>query len=587
MARSLAAASSSRIDSEHAQIIAWYEHQIESALPPALPAYPPVRIGPTWQYDNGWVLPRLTLGWDLLAWSGRYLRGKGGGPWTYTPEQARFKLWYYALNEDGSWLFPSVALQRLKGWGKDPVAAVTALETMCGPAEFDRWDGDRPVGREVDGAHVQVAAVSKAQTRNTASLFPGLVTRELRREWGVQVGKENVWACGDSRHVQCLTSSPLAIEGARPALIIRGETQWWNASNKGHAMAEVIEGNAAKSEGGRARILDIFNAYRPGEDSVAERIREGWEATQGDSPTRAGWGLLYDSLEAPPDAPLTAEAATEVVEAIRGDAVWLDAKVRVPQSILNPANPPSESRRKWYNQIVAAEDSWVTRQQWDAQRRPDEVVEAGEDVVLFLDGSKSKDSTALIGCRMRDGHVFVVHVWQRPAQADEWIVDRDAVDHTVREAHATWRVVGFWVDPSDARDDETGERFWEPYADWWARDLSQGYELVAVKTGEYQHATVWDMRWPSHQRSFVEAAERTATDIADGTLTHDGSALLAQHVYNARRRPSKWGVSLGKENRSSKRHVDAAVAMVGARMMWRLHGVLAVEQTEHDGRWWA
>jgi hypothetical protein len=41
-------------------------------------------------------------------------------------------------------------------------------------------------------------------------------------------------------------------------------------------------------------------------------------------------------------------------------------------------------------------------------------------------------------------------------------------------------------------------------------------------------------------------------------------------VLNARRRPNKWGVSLGKEHRESARKVDLAVCAVGARMLRRL-----------------
>jgi hypothetical protein len=50
---------------------------------------------------HGWVLPELTLGWDMLAWCGKWLRAKPGGPWRFTAEQARFLLWFYALSLTG------------------------------------------------------------------------------------------------------------------------------------------------------------------------------------------------------------------------------------------------------------------------------------------------------------------------------------------------------------------------------------------------------------------------------------------------------------------------------------------------------
>src|SRR5699024_10649297 len=150
---------------------------------------------------------------------------------------------------------------------------------------------------------------------------------------GIQVGKTSVWGLGDTRQIEAVTNSTMAIEGGRPTLVVRNETQNWNSSNGGHDMAGALEGNAAKRDmDSPARMLDICNAYRPGEDSVAQRVREAWESTLGnvdaddeaDRPKMLDFGLLYDSLEAPPEAPLTADAAPEVVAAVRGDAEWLD-----------------------------------------------------------------------------------------------------------------------------------------------------------------------------------------------------------------------------------------------------------------------
>jgi hypothetical protein len=50
-----------------------------------------------------------------------------------------------------------------------------------------------------------------------------------------------------------------------------------------------------------------------------------------------------------------------VVRVHRGRRDWLDTRPngRIVKSILNPDNSPSESRRKWYNQITGTEDAWV------------------------------------------------------------------------------------------------------------------------------------------------------------------------------------------------------------------------------------
>lgn len=186
---------------------------------------------------------------------------------------------------------------------------------------------------------------------------------------------------------------------------------------------------------------------------------------------------------------------------------------------------------------------------------------------LFFDGSKSDDATALLGCHEPTGNVFTVGIWQRPANVDSWLVDRSDVDLRARAAFERWHVLGCWGDPSDARDDDTGERFWEDTLDGWARD--HVFELPAVKDGDSKHPVVWDMRNARHLKAHTEECERCATDIKAGAFRHDGSKLLQQHVRNARRRPNKFGIGIGKEHRESRRKVDAAVCVVGVRLMWR------------------
>lgn len=570
MARSRFAAVSTA-EAEFTEIIDWYRDTLERTYPPTNLQWQPVRIGPTWRYDPaaGWALPRCTLGWRVLAWCGVWLRDKTGKPWQFTPEQARFILWYFAVDETGAFEFHSAVLQRLKGWGKDPMAACISIAALFAEVTFDRWDGETPVGRDEPNAWVQLVAVSQQQTQNTMKLFPSLISAEARQRYGIQVGKLNVWGLADTRQIQAVTSNFHTIEGGRPTLIVRNETQNWNSSNGGHDMAGAIEGNAAKSEDGAARLLDICNAYRPGEESVAEVAREGWESTQtvgGEVARTAEFGLLYDSLEAPPEAPLLPAVVPQVVESIRGDAVWLSSK-RILESVLNPANPASESRRKWYNQITATEDAYVDPLKVPQCARQDWIAD-GERVVLFGDGSKSDDATGIVACRMSDGLVQVLHV-QQPHKGQ--IVNRDAVDLAVVDAFARFTVLAFWFDPSHAKDDdaEGDNRFWWPLCDVWTQRYGRKLKLWPTRAGDAKHAVAFDMLLPSSQAKFVPACEQLAADIESGLFTFAESEWLTQHLKNARRRPGKFGVGMSKDNRESRHKIDLAVCAAGARMLWR------------------
>jgi hypothetical protein len=384
--------------------------------------------------------------------------------------------------------------------------------------------------------------------------------------------------------MHAVTSSPLSLEGPRPTLVIRNETQNWLSSNGGHEMAGTIEGNAAKSENGASRMLDICNAYRPAQDSVAERVRTAWEATQGEDAEALDFGLLYDSLEAPPEAPLTAEDAPAVVESIRGDAAWLSIK-RITASILNTANAASESRRKWYNQITAAEDARFDPNGIKACAVTD-ALQPGDEIVLFGDGSKSDDATGIVATRVSDGLTQVLHV-QQPRKGQ--IVDREAVDHAVIQAFDTYKPVAFWFDPSHAKDDnaEGDESFWQPLCDDWMHRYGRRLKFWATKSGDRLHAVAWDMSTPGHQATFVPAVERLDTDIQSGDFRFyqvGPSSWLQRHLVNARRAPNRYGVSLRKDNRESAKKIDLAVCAAGSRMLWRIVQLSRVQKSGLPGK---
>ena len=78
-------------------------------------------IGPTWQTneDGSWRLPERTLGWQIARWCTTYMANLDGSgkPWKFTPEQLRFILWWYAVDENGRFTYRTGVLQRMKGWG--------------------------------------------------------------------------------------------------------------------------------------------------------------------------------------------------------------------------------------------------------------------------------------------------------------------------------------------------------------------------------------------------------------------------------------------------------------------------------------
>ena len=534
-----------------------------------------IAIGPTWQRNrNGWLLPKHTLGWQVLGWTADYLRqpdgDEAGRPWCYTDEQARFILWWYAIDAHGRFLYRGGMLRRVKGWGKDPVGATLCATEFVGPCRFDGWDADgNPVAAPHPASWVLTAAVAKDQTRNTMTLFPGLFNDDAIRTYGIDLGKEILYAHGGRCRLEAVTSSPRALEGPRASFTLKNETQHWLLNNDGHEMAKVIARNATKSRDGSSRVLAISNAHEPGEDSDAERDYEAWLAIeQGKSRST---GFLYDSLEAPPTIQIAAAVKEDMTPAqrtaavkaaekslrtglslARGDSVWLDLDRHV-EEIYDPRNSVSTSRRFYLNQIVAAEDAWIAPHEWDslAAEKP-RVIAEGEDITLGFDGSKSNDHCALIGCVLDDGYTFTLGVWDPEEHGGE--APRDIIDGIVRQAFERYTVYAFFSDLAE----------WESYVDAWANDF--GGELVIKATAK--HAIAWDMR--GHRKDATIEHERLHDEIVEKALEHDGNKRTAQHFHNARRRPNQWGVTVGKEHRESKRKIDAVPATMLARMARRL-----------------
>ena len=171
----------------------------------------PVSTGPTWRRDEAgaWILPERTLGWQVLAWTADYLRQPdgpdAGGPWNYTDEQMRFVLHWYAVDEHGRFVYRYGMLRRVKGWGKDPVGATICAVEFVGPCRFNGWDADGlPVAIANPAAWVLTAAVSRDQTRNTMTLFPGLFSDAAISDYKIDLGKELIFAQG-ARRLEAVT----------------------------------------------------------------------------------------------------------------------------------------------------------------------------------------------------------------------------------------------------------------------------------------------------------------------------------------------------------------------------------------------
>ena len=338
--------------------------------------------------------PDRSLGYAVITWCEEWLQipdgPEAGEPWRFTAEQGRFVLWWYAIDENGSWQHRRGVLRRPKGWGKDPLGAVLALAELMGPCRFDRFEDGRVYGRPESAPWVSIGAVSESQTRTTMSLISPLLRPEARAEYSMEIGEKIIRAQVGGRRgeIRPVTSSFRSAEGARPTFFVMNETQHWLSSNGGHGMSQVVRRNVAKSGRGAARMLAMTNAHDPGEDSIAGQDYAAWLAQQRAEYTGAR-DILYDSVE--PDVGedfviADTDQLREAIRAVYGDSYWIDID-RIVAECLDPSYSESEAQRFYLNRIVAGSGSWMDPSVWDAAYEPRGNPPAGTAISLGFDGS--------------------------------------------------------------------------------------------------------------------------------------------------------------------------------------------------------
>lgn len=523
----------------------------------------------------------------MIDWITAYLAAPAKSeyePFVPYLEQEDFILAFYEIDpETGRFRRNRGLLGRPRGWGKSPLLAALAIVEALAPVLPDGWDAyGQPVAKpwtKVRTPLVQIAAVSEEQTNNTWQ--PML---EMLREGPVideYVGLEPLETMVNlpKGHIKQVTSSARTIKGAPSTFVVLDQTEEWIPSNGGPKFAQTLRTNTSKNGG---RTVESPNAFIPGENSVAEESAAFWAAIR--EGRARDEGLLYDHREAPPDTSLTDretpdedsdEEYTGLIDGLRyayGDSsghpdgcvihdppcepghVDLDALI---SRIWDPATDVQIARSDFLNQITHASDSWVRQPDWAGRMDVDKVIDPADPIVLGFDGSRGRnrgkaDATALVGCRVADGHMFEIRVWEQPAgpAGRDWAPSVIEVDSVVRTCMEQWNVVGFYADPSG----------WTSQVAAW--EAKFGRKLKVKASAQSPIAA-----WPRGKDSrVIEYVERLRLAIVNGEMTHDAGPALTRHVLNARRRNVRSGYLIFKAYPDSPEKIDAAYAAV---MAWK------------------
>lgn len=529
-----------------------------------------------------WAECRM-VGEELEEFGPGLIHYQTGEPWRFTRGQKRFLVLWYSYKSDGRFVYRSGVKRGAKGTGKDPMGAAHCNIELAGPSQLVPDGAGGWTGQPHRMPLVQISSNSELQSKDMLRVANAMWSREARAWHDLDCGETRTILKGRGR-LEVLTASEASSEGDPATFIALNESHHMTESSGGHRVTEVARRNVGKSPRDlQARLCEYTNAHTMGSDSTAERSYESWQDQVSGRFRNMRKDILYDSVEANPCLDMT--KLDELQLSLRqaySDAPWADLD-RLEAEVLDSRTSVAETIRFYFNGLGAAEDAWVDPGRFDLLARPGTIVDDDEQIAMFLDCSKSEDATALVGCRLRDGHVFRIGLWQRPRgdRGKGWLAPRHEVDAKVRETWGRYRVVWFGVDPSPARDDEDEALYWADLIDQWHRDFGGKLKLWATPGAKIGHAVKFDMRLSQpggieRNRMFTEMSgqviewvdERDVDDVPP--FTWDGDAGLRLHTQHAKLRPNQWGVSLGKESRDSKKLVDLAVCMVGALMGRRI-----------------
>jgi hypothetical protein len=441
---------------------------------------------------------------------------------------------------------------------------------------------------------IHIAAVSEIQTSNTwqpliemlsegpvVDAYPGL--EPLATMVNLPKGK-----------IEQVTASARSLKGAPTIFASLDQTEEWVPSVGGPHLADTIRTNCAKNGG---RTIESPNAFIPGLGSVAEESAAFAEAIQEGRTRSAGW--LYDHREWPADTDMSDRDS--LVAGLRvsygdssahPDGCVIHEPACPPghtelepliQRIWDPAADVQQCRSDFGNQITHASDSWLSRPEWVGCMDLGLSLQPKDTIVVGFDGSRGRvrgkaDATALVGCRVSDGFLFEIRVWEQPpgqlprdpetGQPVPWTPNVAEVDAEVRRLFREFNVVGFYADPSG----------WNTNIAEWEAAFGRRLRLKATRDAPM---SVWPRGKDSKVQEYIV---RFHDAVVNKELKHDGSSSLTRHVLNARRRPTRSGYLIYKAYPDSPDKIDAAYAAV---MAWkaRLDAVSqGIQERRGEGR---
>lgn len=509
------------------------------------------------------------------------LHGPGdvvGMPVKHGLEYTGFIVDCYALGPDGRRNYDSAFLSRPKGCDKSGLGSRFCLFEFLGPCRFLGWAeggevyedpyglgftytyaAGEPMGRPVTTPYIRVMATEEEQTGNVYdsihyNLNEGPLAYAMAR--ADDAGLSRILH-PDGGEITPSTASSASKDGGKETFVNYDETHLYNRPELRQMYKTVNRNLVKRRKMSESWALETSTMFAEGEESVAGETYKLAELIS-EGKARIERTLLDHRFGEISEDDIADESKLRpaLVDAY-GDAIeWIDLDSKVNE-FYDPRNDVNDSIRYSLNDKAGTATQWIMGYEWSGvgpKPGEDLQVKPKDMITLGFDGSRKRmrgvtDATALVGCRVSDGFMFEIEVWEQPkgALGKNWKVPVEEVRARVKETFERYKVVGFYGDPAK----------WETYVAEW--EATYGSQMIAKASAS--NPIEWWMTG-GRNRQTVKALEAFKDAVIDGDLRHDGSSTLTRHVLAARMIATRSGVQIAKDHPSSDRKIDAAVAAV-------------------------
>ncbi|MEO6116002.1 MAG: hypothetical protein ABIP33_06420 [Pseudolysinimonas sp.] len=513
-----------------------------------------------------------TLGDLGDAWLKQHARVPDGFERGKEFEQAEWQFWcmanHYRIRAGAQWVPTRPLLNQAFHYrrsqivgpqkiGKGPWSAGVVAFEACGPSIFGGWaaKGDgyscadcgcgcgweyeylagEPMGIRHPSPLIQLTALSEDQVANVYRPLRAMISlgplSDLLQVRGNFIKINGQHDDPELDRIDKVTSSANTRVGNPISFALQDES---GLATKQNRMVEVYENQRRGAAGMGGRTMETTNTWDPTQMSVAQRTAESGAKDVFRFLRQAPAKLSYKN----------ARSRRRIHAIVYAGSPWVDLDSIEAEAAELIKTDAAQAERFFGNRIVVSADAWLDPARIEEltklEPKPAQLAR-GDAITIGFDGSLRNDSTALVGCRLSDGHVFKLGVWEAPDDPDaalEWEVPILEVDAAVAAAFEEYSIVRMYCDPA----------YWQDVLARWASEY--GDKIVLE----------W---WTNRDRAMVAALERFSTAVSTGDgISIDPDEALVRHLRNTRRKTVRSGVLVRKDRPGSPNKIDLAVAAV-------------------------